>query len=361
MAINKELLERLPKVELHCHLDGCLRIETILDLAQKDKVKLPSHDFDVLCKTIPIGDNRVTLEEYLERFDITLSVMQTPDSLKRIAFELIEDVAKENVRYIEVRYSPILHTKKGMRLTESVDAVIAGLKDGEKEFGVKSGIIICGIRNISPAVSLKLADLTVQYKNKGVVGFDLAGAEENFPAKDHREAFYLIENNNVNATIHAGEAFGPSSIFQAIHYCDAHRIGHGTRLKEDKDLMNYVNDHRIPLEICLTSNWHTRSVRSLKYHPVRYYYDEGLRISLNTDNRLISDTTLTKEFALAHELFGFYLNDFRRMTITAMKSAFLSYKTRKEMIREIAEEFEQEFGLMPEYIETVHNRIKARK
>ena len=361
MAINIELLERLPKVELHCHLDGCLRIETILDLAQKDKVKLPSHDIGELSKTLPIGDNRVTLEEYLERFDITLSVMQTPDSLKRIAFELIEDVAKENVRYIEVRYSPILHTKKGMRPSESIDAVLAGLKSGEMEFGVKSGIIICGIRNISPTVSLKLADLTVQYKNKGVVGFDLAGAEENFPAKDHKEAFYLIENNNVNATIHAGEAFGPSSIHQAIHYCNAHRIGHGTRLKEDKGLMNYVNDHRIPLEICLTSNWHTRSVRSLKYHPVRYYYDEGLRISLNTDNRLISDTTLTKEFALAHELFGFYLNDFRRMTITAMKSAFLSYKTRKEMIREIAEEFEQEFGLMPEYIETVHNRIKAKK
>jgi len=361
MAINIELLERLPKVELHCHLDGCLRVETVLDLAQKNKIKLPSFDFDILRKALTIGDSRVTLEEYLERFDITLSVMQTPESLKRIAFELIEDVAKENVRYIEIRYSPILHTKKRMSLGESIEAVRAGLKDGEKEFGVNSGIIICGIRNISPTVSLKLADLTVEYKNKGVVGFDLAGAEENFPAKDHREAFYLIQNNNINATIHAGEAFGPASIHQAIHYCGAHRIGHGTRLKEDKELMNYVNDHRIPLEICLTSNWHTRSVRSLKYHPARYYYDEGLRISLNTDNRLISDTTLTKEFALAHELFGFYLNDFRRMTITAMKSAFLSYKTRKEMIRDIAEEFEQEFGLMPEYIETVHNKIKSRK
>jgi len=361
MAINIELLERLPKVELHCHLDGSLRVETVLDLAQKNNIKLPSFDFDILRKALTIGDNRVTLEEYIERFDITLSVMQTPKSLKRIAFELIEDVAKENVRYIEIRYSPILHTKKGMSLGESIEAVRAGLKEGEKEFGVKSGIIICGIRNISPEVSLKLADLAIEYKNKGVVGFDLAGAEENFPAKDHREAFYLIINNNINATIHAGEAFGPASIHQAIHYCNAHRIGHGTRLKEDRDLMNYVNDHRIPLEICLTSNWHTRSVRSLKYHPVRYYYDQGIRISLNTDNRLISDTTLTKEFALAHKLFGFYLNDFRRMTITAMKSAFLHYNIRKEMIREIAEEFEQEFGLMPEYVETGYQKIRSRK
>lgn len=361
MAINIELLQRLPKVELHCHLDGCLRIDTILDLAEKDGVTLPTTDKDKLEKTLPIGNNRVTLEEYLERFDITLSVMQTPGSLERIAYELIEDVAKENVRYIEIRYSPILHTKKGMKVDETVDSVKAGLKRGKEDFGVESGIIVCGIRNISPTISLKLADLTLEYKNKGVVGFDLAGAEENYPAKDHREAFYLIENNNINATIHAGEAFGPSSIHQAIHYCNAHRIGHGTRLKEDKDLMNYVNDHRIPLEICLTSNWHTRSIRSLKYHPAKFYYDQGIRISLNTDNRLISNTTLTKEFALAHELFGWYLNDFRRMTITAMKSAFLSYNTRKKMIFDIAEEFEQEFGLMPEYVETGYQRISSRK
>lgn len=361
MPINIELLKRLPKVELHCHLDGSLRVDTILDLAKKDNIKLPSYDNEGLQKALTIGNNRVTLEEYLDRFEITLSVMQTPDSLERIAFELIEDVSKENVRYIEIRYSPILHLKKGMTPADSIDAVKKGLRRAEKEFGVKSGIIICGIRNISPEVSLKLADLTVEYKNKGVVGFDLAGAEENFPAKDHREAFYLIQNNNINATIHAGEAFGPSSIHQAIHYCNAHRIGHGTRLKEDKDLMDYVNDHRIPLEVCLTSNWHTRSVRSLKYHPAKFYYDQGIRISLNTDNRLISNTTLTNEFALAHELFGWYLNDFRRMTITAMKSAFLSYKTRKKMIFDIAEEFEQEFGLMPEYVETGYQRISRRK
>lgn len=361
MTINLELLKRLPKVELHCHLDGCLRIDTILDLADKNKITLPVKNKDQLNKALAVGDNRSSLEEYLERFDITLSVMQTPESLERIAFELIEDVSEENVKYIEIRYSPILHTKTGMTPAETIEAVKEGLKKGEQEFGVKSGIIVCGIRNISPSVSLKLADLTVEYKNKGVLGFDLAGIEENFPAKDHKEAFYLIENNNINATIHAGEAFGPASIRQAIHYCNAHRIGHGTRLKEDKDLMNYVNDHRIPLEICLTSNWQTRSVRSLKYHPAKLYYDQGIRISLNTDNRLISDTTLTKEFALAHELFGWYLNDFRRMTITAMKSAFLSYNTRKNMIFEIAEEFEQEFGLMPEYVETGYQRIERRQ
>ena len=351
MKILDSLLKKLPKVELHCHLDGSLRIETILDLAQRQNVSLPSYDASGLTKILTIGKKRGSLEDYIARFDITLSVMQTPDSLKRIAYELIEDVAAENIRYIEIRYSPILHTSNGMTLEEAIFSVRDGLKKGEKDFGVRSGIIVCGIRHISPEASLKLADLCVRFKNKGVVGFDLAGAEENFPAKDHREAFYMILNHNINATIHAGEAFGPTSIHQAIHYCGAHRIGHGTRLKENKDLMRYVNNHRIPLEICLTSNWHTFSVRSLKHHPMRYYYDQGIRVTLNTDNRLMSNTTLTKEFGLARDLFGFTLHDFREVTIVAMKSAFLPHKIRKEMIKNIAVEFESEFGILPEYIE----------
>ena len=351
MKITHALLKRLPKVELHCHLDGSLRVPTILDLAKKDKVTLTTSSSEELSKLLVIGKTRGSLEDYIKRFDITLSVMQTPQALNRTAYELIEDVAKENVRYIEIRYSPILHTGKGMTMGESVEAVRNGLKRGQKDFGVKSGIIVCGIRNISAAASLKLADLTVRYKNKGVVGFDLAGSEENFPAKDHQEAFYMILNNNINATIHAGEAYGPSSIHQAIHHCGAHRIGHGTRLKENKDLMNYVNDHRITLEICLTSNWQTRSIRSLKYHPLKYYYDQGIRVTINTDNRLMSGTTLTKEFLLAHKLFGFKLHDFREMIIMAMKSAFIPYAERKQLIRKIAGELEQDFGLMPEFIE----------
>jgi adenosine deaminase len=351
MTISEDLIRRLPKVELHCHLDGSIRIDTVLDLAEKNNVRLPATNRKDLEKILTIGKKRGSLEDYLERFDITLSVMQTPEALTRIAYELIEDVARENVRYIEIRYSPILHTKKGMTPEDSVNAVRKGLKKGERRYGVKSGIIICGIRNISPAVSLKLADLTVRYKHKGVVGFDLAGAEENFPAKDHREAFYLILNNNINATIHAGEVFGPASIHQAIHYCGAHRIGHGTRLREDRDLMYYVRDHRIPLEICLISNWHTYSIRSLKHHPMKFYYDQGIRITLNTDNRLISNTTLTKEFMVARDLFGFQLHDFREVTIAAMKSAFLPHDERKVLIRSIAQELEEEFNILPEYIE----------
>ena len=351
MKISDKLLKELPKVELHCHLDGSLRVDTILDLASKQNIPLPSSNPHNLKKMLSIGQKRMTLEEYISRFDITLSVMQTPDSLSRIAYELIEDVSSENVRYIEVRYSPILHTTRGMTLEEAITSVKDGLKKGEKDFGVKSGIIVCGIRHISPEASLKLADLCVKFKNNGVVGFDLAGAEENFPAKDHREAFYMILNHNINATIHAGEAFGPSSIHQAVHYCGAHRIGHGTRLKEDQDLMNYINNHRITMEVCLTSNWHTYTVRSLKQHPIRYYYDRGIRVTLNTDNRLMSDTTLTKEFCIARDLFNFQLHDFREVTIIAMKAAFLPHLERKEMIKNIANEMESKFGILPEYKE----------
>ena len=344
MKITKELIQKLPKAELHCHLDGSLRVSTIIDLASRQKVELPAKNQEDLHNILAIKEKMKNLEEYLEIFDITLSVLQTPESLMRVAFELAEDCWNDGVRYVEVRYSPILHTQEGMTSSESIDAVKRGLDQAESEFGIKTGIIICGIRNISPEVSLKLADLAVQYKNKGVVGFDLAGAEENFPAKHHQEAFELILKKNINATLHAGEAFGPESIHQAIHACGAHRIGHGTRLRENEDLMAFVNDHRISLEICLKSNIQTRSIPSLEVHPFKYYLDQHLRVTLNTDNRLISDTTLTDEYLLAVNTFNLTLQDIRTIIINGFKSAFLPHNERRELIREVVDELEAEFS-----------------
>ena len=344
MKITKELIQKLPKAELHCHLDGSLRVSTIIDLAAHQKVELPAKNQEDLHNILAIKEKMKNLEEYLEIFDITLSVLQTPESLMRVAFELAEDCWNDGVRYVEVRYSPILHTQEGMTSSESIDAVKKGLDQAESEFGIKTGIIICGIRNISPEVSLKLADLAVQYKNKGVVGFDLAGAEENFPAKHHQEAFELILKKNINATLHAGEAFGPESIHQAIHACGAHRIGHGTRLMENKDLMAFVNDHRISLEICLKSNIQTRSIPSLEVHPFKYYLDQHLRVTLNTDNRLISDTTLTEEYLLAVNTFNLTLQDIRTIIINGFKSAFLPHNVRRELIRKVVDELEAEFS-----------------
>ena len=344
MQITKELIRKLPKAELHCHLDGSLRVSTILELATLQKVQLPADNQDDLNKFLAIKGKMKNLEEYLKIFDITLSVLQTPESLQRVSFELAEDCWNDSVRYVEVRYSPILHTQKGMTSSESVDAVKMGLDQAEAEFGIKTGIILCGIRNISPEVSLKLADLAVQYKNQGVVGFDLAGAEENFPAKHHQEAFELILKKNINATLHAGEAFGPESIHQAIHACGAHRIGHGTRLKENEDLMAFINDHRIALEICLKSNIQTRSISSLKNHPFKYYFDQHLRVTLNTDNRLISNTTLSEEYYLAAETFNLTMQDIRTIIINGFKSAFLPHNERRDLIKNIVDELESEFS-----------------
>jgi adenosine deaminase len=344
MNITKDFIHKLPKAELHCHLDGSLRIDTIIDLANIQKINLPTSNRAELVEFFTIGDKINSLEEYLERFDLTLSVMQTPDSLTRTAYELAEDCAKENIKYLEVRYSPILHTKNGMTISDAIDAVLIGLDKAEKEFNIKTGVIVCGIRNISPEVSLKLADLSLKYKNKGVVGFDLAGAEENYPAKHHREAFYLILNNNINATIHAGEAYGPESIHQAVHYCGAHRIGHGTRLKEDLDLMNYLVDHRIPLEICLTSNVQTKGVNSLKNHPFREYLDNQLRLTINTDNRLISGTTLTDEYWLAYQTYNLTPHELREIIINGFKCAFMGHIERVKMLKDVLNELETTFG-----------------
>ena len=331
IQVTRDLLHRLPKAELHVHLDGSLRPETMLELAAEYGKAMPESDPERLREYMHVQDAR-NLVDYLARFDITLSVMQTAESLERIAYELAEDLAKENVRYAEIRYSPVLHTREGLPLTAAVDAPLRGLKRAEEAYGIRTALIICGIRNMDPATSRDLADLTVAYKGRGVVAFDLAGAEYNYPAKKHKDAFYTVINKNMAATIHAGEAYGPESIHQALHYCQANRIGHGTRLYEDPDLMQYMNDFRIPIEICLTSNVQTRVVADFAEHPVRQYYDEGLVVTLNTDNRLMSATTVTEEFWRAHQHLGFTWDELIDLSLMGFRSAFLSHAEKLELI-----------------------------
>jgi adenosine deaminase len=338
--LTLEYLEKLPKTDLHCHLDGSLRLETILDLARQQRVRLPADEPDRLFHFIYAGERCESLDDYLKAFDITLSVMQTEESLYRVAYELAEDCARENVRYLEVRYSPMLHTQRGLKLAPIVEAVIQGLRAGERDFGVRSGVILCGIRSISAESSLRMAELCVAFKNRGVIGFDLAGAEYNYPAKDHKQAFQLILNNNVNCTAHAGEAYGPESIAQAIHYCGAHRIGHGTRLRENGDLLNYVNDHRIPLEICLSSNVQTRAAPDLESHPLPFFYSYGLRVTINTDNRLVTNTTVSKELLLVHQQYGLGIEDIKELIISGFKSAFLPYREKADLLKKVTRELE---------------------
>jgi adenosine deaminase len=339
--VTEELLLALPKTDLHCHLDGSLRLATILELAEEQEVKLPADTPEGLARAIHMGEVCASLEDYLTAFDVTLAVLQTEEALYRAAHELAVDCAAENVRYLEVRYSPVLHTRKGLKPTTILDAVLQGLRRAKRETGIESNVIVCGIRHMDPQTSVRLAELAVAYKGKGVVGFDLAGAEEGHPARRHQEAVQLILNNNVNVTIHAGEAYGPDSIAQAVHRCGAHRIGHGVRLRENGDLLNYVNDHRIPLEMCPSSNVQTQSVAGLSAHPLKFYFDFGLRVTLNTDNRLITDTTVTKELRLAHDELGFTLPDLCTLLVQGFKSAFLPFREKQDLLRAVNAEIAQ--------------------
>lgn len=339
--LSLELLQKLPKTDLHVHLDGCIRLDTILELAKKQNVKLPTFDRGELFRLIYAGDVCNSLDDYLKAFDITLSVMQTEEALERTAYELAEDAWAENVRYIEVRYAPMLHTRAGLNLTDVVEAVLRGLRMAKRKFGIRYGVILCGIRSMSAESSLRMAELAVAFKNRGVVGFDLAGSEVNNPAREHRSAFQLILDNNINCTAHAGEAYGPDSIAQAIHKCGAHRIGHGTRLRENGELLNYVNDHRIPLEVCVSSNIQTKAAASWAAHPVDFYVDYGLRITINTDNRTITDTTVSKELHLCHTHYGWSLDRIKEIVIAGFKSAFMPYREKVDLLKVITKELDQ--------------------
>lgn len=333
-----DVIEKLPKTDLHVHLDGSLRLSTILDLAERHRIELPARDEDGLRKAMNLGQNCGSLVEYLKAFDVTLRVLQTAESLTRAAFELAEDEARENVRYMEVRYSPMLHTRRGLKLTTVVEAVLEGLRAAHDKYGIESNVIICGIRNVSAESSLEMAELAVAYKNRGVVGYDLAGAEYDHPAKHHRAAFQLVRDNNINVTIHAGEAYGPESIHQAIHVCGAHRIGHGCRLREDGDLLHYINDHRIALECCPSSNVQTGAIRELASHPIKLYKNLGLRVTVNTDNRLVTDTTVSKELWLCHKVMGFTMTDLKQIILSGFKSAFLPFHVKQQYVRRVHEE-----------------------
>lgn len=339
--LSLELIQSLPKTDLHVHLDGSLRLDTVLDLAKKQNVVLPSTDRDELFSMLYAGDVCNSLDDYLKGFDITLSVMQTEEGLERSAYELAEDAWNEGVWFIEVRYSPMLHQLKGLRLTQIVEAVLRGLRKAKTKYGIRYGVILCGIRSMNVENSLRMAELAVAYKNRGVVGFDLAGSEVNNPAKEHMVAFQLILDNNINCTAHAGEAFGPDSIAQAIHKCGAHRIGHGTRLREDGELLNYVNDHRIPLEICPSSNLQTRAAKSWAAHPVDFYVDYGIRVTINTDNRLITDTTVSKELWLCHKHYGWSLDQIKEIVIAGFKSAFLPYREKVDLLLKVTAELDK--------------------
>ena len=343
---TEEIIRAAPKVLLHDHLDGGLRPQTIIDLAKEQKyIKLPTKDAGELAEWFHRGANKGNLVEYLQGFEHTCAVMQSKENLERVAYEMMEDMKRDGVCYVETRYAPVFHTSKGLYNEDVVTAVLSGLEKGKKDFGVGYGLILCGMRNMKN--TLEIAELAVNFRNKGVVGFDLAGEEGGYPPKKHIDAFQFIQRANFNITIHAGEAFGKESIWQAIQWCGAHRIGHATHLKEDfifddkggiagfGDLAQYILDKRIPLEICLLSNVHTGAIDKIENHPFGLLFKEKFRVTINTDDRLMSNTTMTKEFLVAIEHFNLTMEDIEKITINSMKSAFIPYKKRLDFIYKV--------------------------
>ena len=342
MPVSRELIARAPKVLLHDHLDGGLRPQTILDLAAEVGHELPAGDADALRRWFEESADSGSLERYLETFEHTVAVMQTAAQLRRVAREAVLDLAADGVVYAEIRYAPEQHLQGGLSLRQVVEAVRDGFAEGEDEARRDGTPIV--VRQLLTAMrhqarSREIAELMVAYRDDGVVGFDIAGAEAGYPPTRHLDAFEYLQRENAHFTIHAGEAFGLPSIWQAIQWCGADRLGHGVRIIDDVAVADdgavtlgrlaaYVRDKRIPLEMCPSSNIQTGAATSIGEHPIGALTDLRFRVTVNTDNRLMSGTSMTREMVLLAEAFDYGMDDLRWFTINAMKSAFLPFDER---------------------------------
>jgi adenosine deaminase len=348
--LTPEMVGRAPKALLHDHLDGGLRPATVLDIAGRIGYdKLPATDAEGLASWFRARAHSSSLERYLEAFAHTVAVMQTPEALYRVAYECVEDLAADAVVYAEVRFAPELHIEGGLSFDDVVDAVLAGFADGEKDAAVAGRPIIvrCLVTAMRhAALSREIADLAIRFRDRGVVGFDIAGAEAGHPPTRHLAAFERMRSNNARFTIHAGEAFGLPSIQEAIGFCGADRLGHGVRVVDDMSvaddgtvrlgrLASILRDKRIPFEMCPSSNVQTGAVASIAEHPFDLLARARFRVTVNTDNRLMSDTTMSKEMSLLVEAFGYGWIDLERFTINAMKSAFIPFDERLAVIDDV--------------------------
>ena len=337
-----ETIRQAPKVVLHDHLDGGLRPQTVIELARDGGYDgLPTTDAGELGRVFTAGADRKSLELYLEGFEHTVGVMQTRESLVRVAAECAEDLAADGIVYAEVRYAPELSTRGGLDLDGVVEAVLEGFERGSSGRGVSLGLIVTAMR--TAARSLEIAELAVRHRDQGVVGFDIAGAEAGYPPTRHLDAFQFIAHANFHITIHAGEGFGLPSIWEALQWCGAERLGHGVRIVDDIEvapdgeiklgrLASYVRDRRVPLEMCPTSNVHTGAVATIEDHPIDLLRRLRFRVTVNTDNRLMSGVTLSDEFATLSRVFGFGLDEMQWLTLNAMKSAFNPFDERLRLI-----------------------------
>ncbi|HSK93471.1 MAG TPA: adenosine deaminase [Candidatus Angelobacter sp.] len=343
-GLDLDTMRRAPKVLLHDHLDGGLRPGTVLELASDAGYReLPTTDPDELARWFTLGADRKSLELYLEGFRHTVAVMQTRDAIERVAAECAEDLAADGIVYAEVRMAPELLTEGGLGLDDVVLAMLDGLRRGAEGRTITVGLIVAAMRQASR--SLEIAELAIRHRDEGVVGFDIAGPEAGYPPTKHLDAFHLIARENFHFTIHAGEGYGLPSIWEALQLCGAERLGHGVRIVDDITrradgrvtlgrLASYVRDRRVPLEMCPTSNVHTGAAPSLEEHPIDLLRRLRFRVTVNTDNRLMSGISLSSEFMALARTFQLGLDEMEWLTLNAMKSAFWPFDERLRIINE---------------------------
>jgi adenosine deaminase len=339
-----EIISRMPKAELHVHLDGCLRVETVGALAAEQGIELPVPQ-DRLRDACVVPEDCPSLAEYLDRFVIPLMVLQRPDALERAVYELCEDARRENVRYIEPRFAPSLLNKRGMTIDEAIAASTRGWHAGARDFGLEGGIILCAMRHRPPEQNLEVAKAGERYLGDGVIGFDIAGDEAPHPILEHREALLYARAAGYGMTAHAGEGAGADSVRAAVEVIGVARVGHGTRSKEDPTLLPVLRERGISLDMCPHSNVQTKAVGSLAHHPLRFYFDYSIPVTVSTDSRTCSDTTVSRELERVHESLGFTVSEIWKMTRTALEVGFVSADVRARVLSEYVGEME---SLYPE-------------
>ena len=324
-------LINLPKIELHCHLDGSVRPETIIDIAKKENIHIPTYDQETIKNMMIAPLECTSLVEYIERFELPITVMQSKTSLKRIAYELLEDAAKENIKYIEVRFGPLLHIQKGLIVEEVIESVLSGMKDAENNFDIKGNLILSCLRNMPVDSIYDIVESGKKFLGKGVVAIDLAGAEEEGFSNEFVEPIELARKYGYRVTIHAGETGIGKNVLEAIQLLNAERIGHGVFIKDYKEAYDLVKEKGIALEMCPTSNVQTKAVGSYKNHPIYDFHKDKIKVTLNTDNRTVSDTTLSNEYHAVSKAFEMTYEDYKEIYYNSIEASFADLETKEKL------------------------------
>lgn len=334
-----DFIKEMPKIDLHNHLDGGMRPRTVIEIALDEGISIPSYDEKELVNYLTVGDNCESLLEYLEKFDLPLKCLQSAKSQIRAAEEAVEDAARENVKYLEIRFALQLMREKGLSCEEVIGNVIDGLHAGTAKTGVKAAAIACCMRHQSENMNIQVIEAAAGFAGRGLCGVDLAGDEKNYPPYLFRRVFSKARAEGLRVTVHAGEAGGPENIGEAVENLGAERIGHGIRLRENRTVYDMVLKKRIPLEICVTSNIQTKAAADFSSHPIKEYFDAGLIVTANTDNTTVSGTNMTRELKILAEKFGFSCNDLKTLQFNAAGAAFLEDGEKNNLISDLKTEF----------------------